>query len=52
MEIEPMEIEQSGVDPADAAVQQRLDNDPGTELEVTAGQVREIAALRLQGLVR
>lgn len=29
---------------------QRLTNDPGTELDVTAGQLREIAALRLQGV--
>ncbi|CAN5247346.1 2-oxo-4-hydroxy-4-carboxy-5-ureidoimidazoline decarboxylase [soil metagenome] len=30
---------------------ERLTNDPATELRVTAGQLREIAVLRLQGLV-
>lgn len=30
-------------------LQERLENDPETELAVTAGQLREIAALRLKG---
>ncbi|MCD9153513.1 2-oxo-4-hydroxy-4-carboxy-5-ureidoimidazoline decarboxylase [Aeromicrobium duanguangcaii] len=30
-------------------LERRLDNDPDTELAVTAGQLREIAALRLKG---
>ncbi len=34
-----------------ALLEQRLTNDPATELEVTAGELREIAALRLRGLV-
>lgn len=33
-----------------ALLEQRLDNDPVTELGVTAGQLREIAVLRLKGL--
>ncbi len=33
-----------------ALLEERLRNDPATELEVTAGQLREIAALRLQAL--
>ena len=33
-----------------AQLDERLGNDPGTELEVTAGQLREIAALRLRAL--
>jgi 2-oxo-4-hydroxy-4-carboxy-5-ureidoimidazoline decarboxylase len=33
-----------------ALLEQRLDNDPETELGVTAGQLREIAVLRLKGL--
>lgn len=33
-----------------ALLEQRLDNDPATELGVTAGQLREIAVLRLKGL--
>ncbi len=33
-----------------ALLEQRLDNDPETELDVTAGQLREIAVLRLEGL--
>ena len=32
-------------------LEERLTNDPATELRVTAGQLREIAALRLRGLV-
>jgi 2-oxo-4-hydroxy-4-carboxy-5-ureidoimidazoline decarboxylase len=31
-------------------LEQRLGNDPESELEVTTGQLREIAALRLRGL--
>lgn len=31
-------------------LEQRLENDPQTELGVTAGQLREIAVLRLKGL--
>lgn len=31
-------------------LEQRLENDPETELGVTAGQLREIAVLRLKGL--
>jgi 2-oxo-4-hydroxy-4-carboxy-5-ureidoimidazoline decarboxylase len=31
-------------------LEERLDNDPETELAVTAGQLREIAVLRLKGL--
>lgn len=31
-------------------LEQRLENDPATELGVTAGQLREIAVLRLKGL--
>ncbi|PJJ58220.1 2-oxo-4-hydroxy-4-carboxy-5-ureidoimidazoline decarboxylase [Mumia flava] len=34
-----------------AMLEQRLTNDPQTELEVTAGQLREIAMLRLRGLL-
>jgi 2-oxo-4-hydroxy-4-carboxy-5-ureidoimidazoline decarboxylase len=34
-----------------ALLEERLGNDPATELRVTAGQLREIAALRLQGAV-
>ena len=34
-----------------ALLEERLTNDPATELRVTAGQLREIAALRLAGLV-
>ena len=34
-----------------ALLEERLTNDPVTELRVTAGQLREIAALRLRGLV-
>ena len=34
-----------------ALLEARLTNDPATELRVTAGQLREIAALRLRGLV-
>ena len=34
-----------------ALLEQRLTNDPATELRVTAGQLREIADLRLRGLV-
>lgn len=34
-----------------AQLEQRLENDPVTELEVTAGQLREIAALRLRSVV-
>ena len=33
-----------------ALLEQRLGNDPETELGVTAGQLREIAVLRLKGL--
>ena len=33
-----------------ALLEQRLDNDPEAELGVTAGQLREIAVLRLKGL--
>ena len=33
-----------------ALLEQRLENDPVTELGVTAGQLREIAVLRLKGL--
>jgi 2-oxo-4-hydroxy-4-carboxy-5-ureidoimidazoline decarboxylase len=33
-----------------ALLEERLDNDPETELAVTAGQLREIAVLRLKGL--
>jgi 2-oxo-4-hydroxy-4-carboxy-5-ureidoimidazoline decarboxylase len=33
-----------------ALLEERLDNDPQTELAVTAGQLREIAVLRLKGL--
>jgi len=33
-----------------ALLEQRLENDPETELGVTAGQLREIAVLRLKGL--
>ena len=33
-----------------ALLAERLDNDPETELGVTAGQLREIAVLRLKGL--
>lgn len=33
-----------------ALLEQRLTNDPDTELAVTAGQLREIAVLRLEGL--
>ena len=33
-----------------ALLEERLDNDPETELTVTAGQLREIAVLRLKGL--
>jgi 2-oxo-4-hydroxy-4-carboxy-5-ureidoimidazoline decarboxylase len=33
-----------------ALLEERLDNDPETELTVTAGQLREIALLRLEGL--
>jgi 2-oxo-4-hydroxy-4-carboxy-5-ureidoimidazoline decarboxylase len=33
-----------------ALLEQRLTNDPDTELTVTAGQLREIALLRLEGL--
>lgn len=33
-----------------ALLEERLDNDPDTELAVTAGQLREIALLRLEGL--
>ncbi len=32
-------------------LEQRLTNDPDTELAVTAGQLREIAVLRLEGLL-
>jgi 2-oxo-4-hydroxy-4-carboxy-5-ureidoimidazoline decarboxylase len=31
-------------------LEERLGNDPDTELAVTAGQLREIAVLRLEGL--
>ena len=34
-----------------ALLEQRLTNDPDTELAVTAGQLREIAVLRLEGLL-
>lgn len=34
-----------------ALLEQRLGNDPDTELAVTSGQLREIALLRLEGLV-
>ncbi|GAA1762693.1 2-oxo-4-hydroxy-4-carboxy-5-ureidoimidazoline decarboxylase [Nocardioides hankookensis] len=34
-----------------ALLEERLANDPDTELAVTAGQLREIALLRLEGLV-
>lgn len=34
-----------------ALLEHRLTNDPATELRVTAGQLREIADLRLRGLV-
>jgi 2-oxo-4-hydroxy-4-carboxy-5-ureidoimidazoline decarboxylase len=34
-----------------ALLEERLGNDPDTELAVTAGQLREIALLRLEGLV-
>lgn len=34
-----------------ALLEERLANDPATELRVTAGQLREIAALRLAGLL-
>jgi 2-oxo-4-hydroxy-4-carboxy-5-ureidoimidazoline decarboxylase len=34
-----------------ALLEQRLTHDPATELRVTAGELREIAALRLQGAV-
>ena len=34
-----------------ALLEQRLAHDPVTELKVTAGELREIAALRLRGLV-
>ncbi|GAA4380237.1 2-oxo-4-hydroxy-4-carboxy-5-ureidoimidazoline decarboxylase [Nocardioides caricicola] len=33
-----------------ALLEERLENDPETELGVTAGQLREIAVLRLKGL--
>jgi 2-oxo-4-hydroxy-4-carboxy-5-ureidoimidazoline decarboxylase len=33
-----------------ALLEERLGNDPETELAVTAGQLREIAVLRLKGL--
>ena len=33
-----------------ALLEERLENDPETELAVTAGQLREIALLRLEGL--
>ncbi|GAA3531607.1 OHCU decarboxylase [Aeromicrobium flavum] len=32
-------------------LERRLENDPETELAVTAGQLREIAALRLEGIL-
>ena len=35
-----------------ALLEDRLGNDPETELRVTAGQLREIALLRLEGLVQ
>ena len=35
-----------------ALLEERLANDPETELAVTSGQLREIALLRLEGLVR
>lgn len=35
-----------------ALLEERLAHDPATELRVTAGELREIAALRLQGAVR
>jgi 2-oxo-4-hydroxy-4-carboxy-5-ureidoimidazoline decarboxylase len=35
-----------------ALLEDRLGNDPETELEVTAGQLREIALLRLKGLLQ
>jgi 2-oxo-4-hydroxy-4-carboxy-5-ureidoimidazoline decarboxylase len=34
-----------------ALLEQRLGNDPDTEITVTAGQLREIALLRLEGLL-
>jgi 2-oxo-4-hydroxy-4-carboxy-5-ureidoimidazoline decarboxylase len=34
-----------------ALLEERLTNDPGTELAVTSGQLREIALLRLEGLL-
>ena len=34
-----------------ALLEQRLHNDPEAELEVTTGQLREIAVLRLEGLL-
>ena len=34
-----------------ALLDERLDNDPATELRVVAGELREICALRLAGLL-